>query len=101
MADFCNTCVAGWAICEKDGRTIDEIYETINPDIDVFDIFKKLPKGMIQSVFICEGCGLAAIKRTEDDKMLVAYWKFGPDGNENIEWVEYPDYRKTSEKKDV
>jgi hypothetical protein len=94
MADFCNTCVAKWAVQDKDGRTIDEIYETINPDIDVFDLFEKTPKDMMYCGLICEGCGLTAIKRTQDDKMLVAYMKWGDEAKKPIEWVEYPDLRK-------
>ena len=92
MADFCNTCIAKWAVNDpSDSRTVEEIYESINPDIDVFDLFERTPANKMTSGIICEGCGLAAVMRTEDNEMKVAYHFQNGD---KINWVEYPDLRK-------
>ena len=96
MADFCNTCIirVDLAFYEKNNIPMEQAYEMLNPDIDVFDIFEGLMPGYIRSGYICEGCGLTAIKKTEDGELRVAYWDFGANPDGPINWVEYPDYRK-------
>ena len=95
MADFCTTCVARWANNDlTDTRTIEEIYDTIAPDIDVFEIFNSLTPGYGKGVGICEGCGLAAVMKTAEGELKVAYYDFNARPDDVVKWVDYPDLRK-------
>ena len=58
MAEFCTTCSKEMGFPEA--------------DINEKEIFESLGKNQYTSV-ICEGCGMLAVARSEDDKMLFAY----------------------------
>jgi hypothetical protein len=44
--------------------------EDVKPDIDIREIFESLNDGYMQSGFICEGCGLAAISKVDNELTL-------------------------------
>lgn len=93
MADFCSNCCVRMNFnvlvnCNKDP------YETINPDIDVFKIFDQCEPGTCRYGFICEGCGLIAILKTDDGKLKVVYSHSKPLEGGLPDWVDYKDYRK-------
>lgn len=84
MADFCTEC------CRK------LFPETIKPEIDVYEIFKELRLGYYRCAFLCEGCTLTAILKTESGELKVAYL------NENetkqsdpYRWAEYPKLKRS------
>jgi len=56
MADFCTTCA------ERMGLPV---------DIEVKKIFDTIDKGMYREGFLCEGCTLVAIGKSEDGKEMV------------------------------
>lgn len=68
MAEFCTDCA----------KKID-----VAPEIDVEKIFKRLKPGYQQSV-LCEGCGLVALHKEEED--LTEFHGYYRNGK--IEWVE-------------
>lgn len=59
MADFCTKCAK------------EHFGEEVAPDIDVFKEFESLDPGMCSSGFICEGCGLVVIAKTEENQLKV------------------------------
>ena len=59
MADFCTKC------------TKEMFGEQASPDIDVEKEFEDLQPGYVSSGYICEGCGLVAISKTENGEMKV------------------------------
>lgn len=59
MADFCNACAP-------------EIWgDEFPPDIDTDQIFGSLMDEHYQDGIICEGCGLRAVGRVGDEKILI------------------------------
>ena len=60
MADFCNKCA--W----------DMWGDRFPPEINVPRIFAELEEEFIKLV-VCEGCGLSAIGKTEEGKLVIAY----------------------------
>ena len=59
MADFCDKCAPEmWG-------------EDIPADIDTDQIFGSLMDEHYQDGFICEGCGLRAVGRVGDEKILI------------------------------
>lgn len=60
MADFCNKCA------------YDMWGEELPADIDVPVIFRNLPNNMLQEGFICEGCGLCAVGKHEE-QLYIAF----------------------------
>lgn len=68
MAEFCNKCT-------------EELFgEDATPDIDVYGIFRDLEPMYYRTGFICEGCGLTAIEKTDDSELKVMI---------DNEWVDY------------
>lgn len=78
MADFCTKCSQKMF---GDDRL---------PDIDVQKEFDELEEGFCSSGFICEGCGLIAISKTEG-KLKVMRIQLDENGEnkENNEWEDY------------
>jgi len=76
MADFCTKCC---------GELFDIV---IKPEIDVDEIFDKLELGYYQPGFLCEGCGLIAIMKTNDGEMKVAYITEEAT-NKTVVWEDY------------
>lgn len=112
MADFCTKCVIHWCLDELSEDkinealasgpnewgysypvTVEDMYNTINPDIDVFKIAAGLAPGYVSYGHICEGCGLTAIRKNED-KIEFAYLNFSAKPGDVTQWHEFPDYRK-------
>ena len=82
MADFCNKCAkAMWG-------------EEIEPEIDVPQIATKLTNGYYMSV-ICEGCGLIALSKEEDCKVILAY---GDSDGDDIAWESLDDWQEKEPK---
>ena len=94
MADFCNTCLVSLFFLDdpSDTRTIDQVYADLCPDIDVFKIFEGLQPNYMSSGHLCEGCGLVAIMKTENEQLKFATM-FQKDKTGPIEWRTYPDLR--------
>lgn len=77
MADFCTKC------------TIEMFGEDRTPDIDVQKEFDELEPGYVSSGFICEGCGLVAIMRSEDNELKVMRTDADDTEDRNSEWEDY------------
>lgn len=58
--------------------------EEVSPEIDVKKEFDGLEPGFIASGFLCEGCGLVSIMKTEDEELKVVRI-----GEGNTEWEDY------------
>jgi len=83
MADFCNKCAhVMWG-------------EDFEPEIDVPQIATKLTNGYYIPV-ICEGCGLIAISKDEDGKVILAYGET-LDGDD-IAWESLDDWQEKEPK---
>jgi hypothetical protein len=82
MADFCTKCA-------------EEMFgEEVAPDIDVMKEFESLQPGFCSSGWICEGCGLAVIGKTEEGELQVIRIKIDEDENaeseeQTSEWQKY------------
>lgn len=59
MADFCTKC------------SIEMFREDSEPDINVQEIFESLEPGYYLEGFICEGCYLSAIGKSDDGNLVV------------------------------
>lgn len=59
MADFCTKCA------------LELFGEQAQPEIDVMKEFNELEPGECSSGWICEGCGLTVIGKTEEGEMKV------------------------------
>lgn len=79
MADFCTKC------------SLEMFGEEIAPDIDVQKEFETLDPGMCMSGYLCEGCGLVAIAKTEDGNLQVARITFDENSDDQGKsaWEEY------------
>ena len=61
MADFCTNC------------SNKMFGENVDPEIDISAIFKKLESGNYLGGYLCEGCDLVAVAKTDEGKLQVAY----------------------------
>ena len=72
MADFCNVCS-------------DFLFgENLQPDIDVNEIIKDLDPGYAMHGFICEGCAMNTIYKSEEGEITLI-----TDGNENFTYNQW------------
>ena len=73
MADFCNKCSAEHGF---------------NVDINLNTVFASLVLDEAIS-FICEGCAMIAVGRTEDDKCVVYFSEYSPIEAFRQKWFYY------------
>jgi hypothetical protein len=59
MSDFCTKCAK------------EHFGEEVSPEIDVQKEFESLEPGMCSSGWICEGCGLTVIGKTDEGELKV------------------------------
>jgi hypothetical protein len=76
MADFCNKCA-------------EEHFGEVDPDIDVMKIYEELEPGFSSSGYLCEGCGLIAVARMEDNTLKVMRIPLDENEETLVKWEEY------------
>jgi hypothetical protein len=77
MAEFCTKCA------------LEMFGEQAQPEIDVTKEFEELQSGYVSSGYICEGCGLIAISKTEDGELKVMRIKPEDSGDQTSDWENY------------
>ena len=84
MAEFCTYCAPKmWG---------DEVL----PDIDVVAIAESLPQEAY-SLVLCEGCGMSAIGKDENDTVLIAMptgKEVADENTKDVTWVTLDEYKK-------
>ena len=77
MAEFCTKCAT-------------KLFgEEAKPEIDVMEIFNNLQPGFSSSGWICEGCGLVTIGKTEDGELQVIRLKPEDEEDQTCSWEKY------------
>jgi hypothetical protein len=82
MAEFCTYCAPKmWG-------------EETLPDIDVIAIAESLPQDTY-SLVLCEGCGMSAIGKGEENEVFIAMPTGNTDGeNKEVTWISLEEYEK-------
>jgi hypothetical protein len=73
MADFCTKCAK------------EHFGDDVKPDIDVMKEFESLDPGMCYSGYLCEGCGLIVIGKSEEGELKVIRLE----GEDLNDWQDY------------
>jgi len=86
MKDYCTKC------------SLEIFGKEREPELNIEQMFEALQPGFMTTGMLCEGCGLVAVTRTEDNELKVVYSEW--EGEELI-YSEPSDYIKKLQNNDT